>query len=186
MPRKKERCPGLGNISVAVTYNLAKKGSWVLATKGSLSLNSASEETRSGLRTGYRANGFGYSLLAGLGKANYFASAEAGFTYWTNDYLPRTLVNAQIGTEGKRALWIFALGINWAVGAGNNDRSPMDDFAVLTGLYLNEQSYAAGTFKFGYKFAKNWTGWLSAGGGYARDTGQGIAWGLSIGYRLRK
>lgn len=180
---------GLGNIHLGLTYNILKKNNGlVFSGKLNTLLPTADYDAATGLQTGYDAFGVSPTLLVGLGKSNYFASAEAGATIMNNDYSSRFIVNAQIGKQflkSKKLTGIFSIHINAPMDEKTDiENLTLNGTAVNTGLYLNEQAYYAFTFKAGYAFAQDWNLWLSAGMGAGQNVAAAPALTFSVGHQF--
>ena len=178
----------LGNINLALTYQWYKNDGKVLAAKIAASLNTASFDEMTGLKSGYQAIGITPIILAGIGKDNFFASAEVGLNYLSNDYLPRFLFNAQIGKpfgKSKRLIGIFGITSSTSLGEATIEENlKINGNSSYTWLYQNEQTYYAINLKLGYKFSKKWSIWLSSGGGTAKNLGRGAVYTIALGYNL--
>jgi hypothetical protein len=101
---------GFSNIEVGLTYNLLNKNGFVLSGKLNTALPTATIKETVGLRTGNDAMSFEPSLLVGYGHSKFFASADIGFGFRSNNYSNQSLLNAQIGKffgKKKRLLLIL-------------------------------------------------------------------------------
>jgi hypothetical protein len=148
----------LGNVNLGLTYNFYKKNGYVLSTKLQSSLPTASFKENTGLRTGADALGIAPSFLFGYGGNKFFASAELGFNYRTNKYSSQTIGGFQIGKSfgaNKKLLIIFHNEIQ----SSNYDGKYDDKNTNATITYLNNQTYFAHGFKFGYKLNENLMAW---------------------------
>lgn len=161
----------LGNIDLGLTYSLYKKNGYVISSKLVCSLPTATFKENTGLRTGADALGIAPVILAGYGGNSFFASAELGFNYRTNKYSSQTLGGFQIGKsfgKSKKLLIIFHTDIS----SSNYDGKYDDKNTNFTITYLNNQTYFAHGFKFGYKLNSNVMAWTDIrAGSYAANLG---------------
>jgi hypothetical protein len=112
-------------------------------------------------------------LLAGLGHAKFFTSAEVGYVLRNNGYSNRVFATWQIGKyigKQKKLLPILSLDYMKSLSGGTFN----DESGITTGMYLNAQSYLSPGLKLGYKSTPKITLWLSIGGGVGHVT-QNIA-----------
>lgn len=186
---EKGNITGLGNVSLALTYNLYKKNTVVLSSKFTSVINTSNYDAATGLRTGFDAYSFSPTFLIGIGTNTFFASAETGFSFLTNDYANRYLFSAQIGkdfTPGRKITGIFSISSSIALGNPSDEENiRIDETTLYTALYQNEQTYYAAALKAGYKFTANWTLWLAAAGGIAKNIGRAGVYSISLGYNIR-
>ncbi len=141
---------GLSNIEIAGTYSLYQKDGFVCSGKINTALPTASYDKATGLRTGVDAFSLEPSLLVGLGRVNYFTSAEIGYSFRTNNHSSRTLASFQIGKffgHSKKLIGIFNINVIFSNKDGNYD----DGTSIYTAVYLNDLSYIAPGIKLGYK-----------------------------------
>ena len=175
---------GFSNIQTALTYRFLEKNGIVFSGKLNVSLPTATYDAAKGLRTGDDCTAFEPSLLVGLGRAKYFASAEIGFGYRTNNYSSQNLFNAQIGKFfGKKQKFLVIFNPHYRL--SNNNGSRIDGNTKYTVSFLNNQSYLAYGIKFGYKITDKWMIWSSVRGAVnppTKDIGanQEITPGLSF------
>ncbi len=186
---EKGNISNLGNPSIALTYNFYKKNNLVLSSKLTSTLNTSKYDAATGLRTGFDASIFSPTILIGIGTNTFFASAETGFSFLTNNYANRYIFNAQIGkdfTPNKKITGILAISSSVALGnPSDTENIIIDENAIYTALYQNEQTYYAATLKAGYKITTNLSVWLSAAGGIAKNLGRAGVYSISFGYNLR-
>jgi hypothetical protein len=161
----------LGNINLGFTYNFYKKNGYVLSSKLQSTLPTASFQENTGLRTGTDAFGIAPSFLAGYGGNSFFASAELGLNYRTNKYSSQTIGGFQIGKSfgaKKKLLIIFHTDIQ----SSNYDGKYDDMNTKSTITYLNNLTYFAHGFKFGYKLNQNIMAWADVrAGSYTANIG---------------
>lgn len=181
----------LGNVDLALTYNLFKKNSLTGAAKLGFMLPTASEEESSGLRTGYDANAIKPSFLLGKGTAKYFSSIEAGVKIFNNDFPAQLQVDFQLGKKFLKSKKLFLiLGLNSVTMLGGErtaqEVAEQDGNSIYTGLYLSNTEYYTWNFKAGYKLPKNFYLWASMGGGTAKNVGLAPVLTFSLGYGLNE
>lgn len=176
---------GFSNIPVALTANFYNKNGVVISAKAGIGLPTAKYDAPTGLRTGFDATTFAPSVLAGFGHAKFFTSGEIGYAIRNNNYSNRYFINWQIGKflgEKKKILGIVGVEMMKSLDNGKHD----DGNSVLTGFYLDKQSYLSPNFKLGYKATPNVTTWLSAGfgiGGVTKYVGATPGISFSISYQ---
>ena len=180
----------LGNIDAALTLKLMDKNSWILSSKLTIGLSTASFQENTGLRTGYDGMSIMPSILIGRGTSKYFTSAEFGTRSITNDYLPQLIINAQLGKKllkSGKLLLILGFSSLAPIGEATVEQNfKLDGNAIYTGLYQNEQSYYAWNVKVGYYLTDKISSWVSFSGGTARNVGLSPGVNISIGYNLKK
>ena len=179
-----------GNINGAVTYNIYKKNNIVVSAKTAISFNTSDQDNAAGLRSGFNASSVSPTLLAGIGTDKFFASAETGVKILSDDFLPKFLFNAQIGKEflnSKKLIIILGFNTYYSIGTASVAKNEiLDGNAEFTALYLNDQSYATGNLKLGYKLGDNFLTWLSMGAGPAKNVGFASVVNFALGYKLKK
>jgi hypothetical protein len=182
---------GFSNIEVGLTYNFLKNNGLVVSGKVNTALPTALFEESTGLRTGNAALAIEPSLLVGYGHAKFFASAEVGYGYRTNNYSGQTLINAQIGKIfGKKRR--FTLIFNSVNRISNKNGSYKDTNNKYTGFFLNDLTYVVIGLKGGYKITPNWTIWgnirSTSPSGVPQNIGEPSnplpAYSLSVSYSL--
>ena len=165
----------MGNINAALTYNFYKKDNIVVSAKTAVGFNTSDQNNATGLSSGFNANSIAPTLLAGIGTNKFFASAETGVKFLSDDYLSKFIFNAQIGKEflkSKNLLLILGFNTYYSLGTASDiENLALDKNATFTGLYLNDQSYNTVNLKLGYKLGDNFVTWLSVGGGPAKNVG---------------
>ncbi|MFM2268408.1 MAG: hypothetical protein RL757_1849 [Bacteroidota bacterium] len=126
---------GFSNIEIGLTYNFLKNKGLVVSGKINSALPTATFAESTGLRTGNDALAIEPSLLVGYGHSKFFASAEIGYGYRTNNYSSQNLINAQIGKvfgKNKRLTLIF----NAVNRISNKNGSYKDTNNQYTGFFL--------------------------------------------------
>ncbi|MGB1042796.1 MAG: hypothetical protein ACPGU6_05340 [Tenacibaculum sp.] len=135
----------LGNIQIGLKHNFYKK-KWLLSGQFNIEANTSNYDNTTGLRTGYDAWTFTPLFLAGRGFDKWYIQAFTGFDIRTNDYSSNYKLGGEIGYKTLNWLWIA--GFLDGVASLNNGEIALPAQNLTTGLYINNQSYAA----FGLKF----------------------------------
>jgi hypothetical protein len=157
------------NLQAALMANVLNKNGYVLSGKTGISLPTAMFEPETGLRSGFDALSVSPSILAGIGRAKFFSSAEIGLVFRTNGYSKRFFAAWQIGKFiGKNKRWLPILGLEYM--KSGNDGTYDDGTSIETGLYLNRQSYLSPNVKLGFKANEKVMLWVSGGGGLGTVT----------------
>lgn len=182
---------GLGNANLSLLYNFHKQHATVISSKIDYGFNTSVNSQNNGLSTGEDSFSITPSLLIGVGKSNYFSSAEIGISWFNQRYTDRFFVNAQLGkkvTKSKKIILILGLITKFNT---TLSRKHFGTLAILradqyTALYPREQSYVALNFKMGYEISDHFICWGSLSGGEGENVGAGISYTASIAYRLKK
>lgn len=130
----------LGNIQLGLKHNFYNK-KWVLSGQLGVETNTASYDKTYGLRTGYDAWTFTPLFLAGRGFNNWYIQAFTGFDIRTNDYSSNYKLGGEIGY--KTLDWLWIAGFLDGVASLDNGDITLPPENLSTGLYVNNQSYAA-------------------------------------------
>lgn len=167
----------LGNIQLGLKHNFYKK-KWLLTGQLNVEANTGTYDEISGLRTGYDAWTFTPLFIAGRGFDKWYIQASTGFDIRTNDYSSNYKLGGEIGYKTLDWLWIAGF-LDGVASLKNGDISlPTQN---LTGLYINDQSYAAFGLKFigeiNDKFGAN----IGFGGAFA---GKNVAVAPAISFGL--
>ncbi|CAL2103772.1 conserved exported protein of unknown function [Tenacibaculum sp. 190130A14a] len=154
----------LGNIQLGIKHNFINK-KWLLSGQLTVEANTSSYEAASGLRSGYDAWSFTPLVIAGRGFDNWYVQAFTGFDIRTNDYSSNYKLGGEVGYKAIDWLWIAGF-LDGVMSLKNGDLiQPIQNIA--TGLYVNDQSYAAFGLKligeFNDKFGAN----LGFGGAFS-------------------
>lgn len=184
-----------GNMEFALTNNAYSNNGIVIAAKFAVRLNTSERNKFTGLQTGQYTERYTPSLLFGIGRSDYFASAELAYGLQSNDYADRFIFNSQIGKEfleSRALIAILSFNIDLPVGEIKNiDRvnlRPMNQipgYAVKTGLYLNDYAYTAWNAKLGYRISDEFLLWASMGGGAGKNLGRAPVFNFAIAYELK-
>lgn len=149
------------NINFSLTGRIFQKDGVVLSAKIKAGLPTGKYDAGTGLRTGFDATTYTPSLLAGVGAAQFFTSAEIGREFRNNGYTNRHFAAWQIGKFFDDKKYIFILSLEYLKTIGNSTYN--DGKSIYTSLYLSSQSYLSPTLKFGYYIKPTNVLWLSAG-----------------------
>ncbi|MFY9242319.1 MAG: hypothetical protein WAO74_04760 [Polaribacter sp.] len=129
-----------GNINLGIKHNFYNDG-WVLSGQFNVDANTGKYDAASGIRTGYDAWSFTPLFLAGksFGK-NYFQSF-IGADIRTNDYSSNFKIGGELGRKITQNIWL--IGFVDVSKSFNNGNVILPQENILTGLYVNNQEYAA-------------------------------------------
>ncbi len=135
----------IGNIQLGVKHNFYKK-KWLLSGQLNVEANTADYDAASGLRSGYDAWTITPMFLAGRGFDKWYIQAFTGFDIRTNNYSSNYKLGGELGYKTLNWLWIAGF-LDGVASLKNGDVVlPIQNLA--TGLYVNNQSYAAYGLKF--------------------------------------
>jgi hypothetical protein len=168
------------NINFALTGRIFQKGGVVLSAKIKAGLPTGKYDNITGLRTGFDASTYTPSLLAGIGTAQFFTSAEIGREFRNNGYTNRHFAAWQIGKFFDDKKYIFILGLEYLKTIGTPTYN--DGKSIYTSLYLSTQSYLSPTLKFGYYIKPTSVLWLSAGFGLKGTDDVPASPGISVSF----
>lgn len=130
----------LGNIQIGVKHNFYNK-KWLLTGQLTVEANTSSFSIASGLRTGYDAWTVTPLFIAGRGFDRWYIQASTGFDIRTNDYSSTYKLGGEIGYKAIDWLWVAGF-LDGVASLKNGDVAlPLQN--VTTGLYVNNQSFAA-------------------------------------------
>ncbi|GGZ89437.1 transporter [Algibacter mikhailovii] len=135
----------LGNIVVGIKRQFYNK-KWVISGQLNLEANSGSFENESGIRTGIDAWSFTPTLNAGRSFKWFYAQAFTGVAFRTNDYSSSFKIGGEIGIRPIKR--ILVIGLIDVVKSFENGDVVLPPSNLLTGLYVNNQEYAAYSLKF--------------------------------------
>lgn len=130
----------LGNIQLGIKHNFYQK-QWIISGQFTVEANTGSFEVASGLRTGYDAWSFTPLFLIGRGFNNWYIQAFTGFDIRTNGYSSNYKLGGELGY--KAAKWLWIAGFLDGVASFKNGDVVLPASNTLTGLYVNDQSFAA-------------------------------------------
>ncbi|WP_282122563.1 hypothetical protein [Algibacter mikhailovii] len=135
----------LGNIVMGIKRQFYNN-KWVISGLLNLEANSGSFENESGIRTGIDAWSFTPTLNAGLSFKWFYAQAFTGVAFRTNDYSSSFKIGGEIGIRPIKR--ILVIGLIDVVKSFENGDVVLPPSNLLTGLYVNNQEYAAYSLKF--------------------------------------
>ena len=130
----------LGNVQLGVKHNFYNK-KWVLSAQLGIEANTGEYSEASGLRTGYDAWTFTPLFLAGRGFDKWYIQAFTGFDIRTNQYSSAYKLGGEAGY--KAVDWLWVAGFLDGVASLKNGDLVIPIANSYTGLYVNNQSYAA-------------------------------------------
>ncbi len=175
---REENKTALGNIGFGVKHNFYNK-KWLLSGQLTIEANTGSYFKESGLRTGYDAWSFTPLLLAGRSFNNWYIQAFTGFDIRTNNYSANYKLGGEIGY--KPINWLWVAGFLDGVASLNNGIIVLPSENLATGLYINNQSYAAFGLKFIGAFSKSFGATIGLGGAFA---GRNVAKAPALSFGL--
>ena len=135
----------LGNIEMGIK-RLLYNNKWVLSGQLNLETNSGSFESASGIRTGIDAWSLTPTINAGRSFKWFYAQAFTGIAFRTNNYSSSFKIGGEIGIRPVNR--ILVIGLIDVVKSFENGDILLPDTNQLTGLYVNDQEYAAYSLKF--------------------------------------
>lgn len=153
----------LGNIQLGVKHNFYNK-KWLLTGQVTVEANTSSYEAAAGLRTGYDAWTFTPLFIAGRGFNKWYIQAFTGFDIRTNDYSSTYKLGGELGYKAIDWLWVAGF-LDGAASLKNGNFK--NGNSAFTGLYVNDQSYAAFGLKLIGEVNKNFGVNLGFGGALA-------------------
>lgn len=143
---------GLSNYQLALKYGLIDKKIKVAVSIHSR-WNTISKNLDKGLATGFDANSFGIMAHVGRSSEKHYGFLEVGFHTYTNNFSDVVEINLEHGwILGKR--WNLALVLNARHSLENG--SYHNENLTQTGLYPNDQSWAAVSGKVAYEKENGW------------------------------
>lgn len=168
----------LGNIQLGIKHNFSNN-KWLLSGQLSIEANTSTYKENSGLRSGYDAWTFTPLFLTGRGFDSWYIQAFTGFDIRTNDYSSNYKLGGEIGYKALNWLWIAGF-LDGVASLKNGDVIlPQENLA--TGLYVNDQSYAAFGLKFIGEFNKSFGVNVGFGGAFA---GRNVAKAPALSFGL--
>ncbi len=172
----------LGNIQLGVKHNFYNK-KWLVSGQVGIEANTGSYDTTTGLRTGYDAWTITPLVLVGRGFNNWYIQAFTGVDIRTNDYSSAYKLGGELGY--KAVDWLWVAGFLDGVASFQNGETVIPTSNALTGLYVNNQSYAAFGLKLigeiNDKFGAN----VGIGGAFGgRNVAKKPAFSLGLYYKL--
>jgi len=177
----------LGNVRLGGKYNFLSEKIH-LSAHALVSAPTAIQayDSSTALRTAYPCWGFQPSLSIGHGKEKRYIYLESGMNFRTHGYSHQWVANFEIGWRiGKRAYFAIALDAIICLPGGTDVPSSTEE--VQTGLYVNNQNFAAITFKGIIPVSDHVGLNVSLSGGlWANNVQQGPNIGLGVYYKWKK
>lgn len=172
----------LGNLQLGVKHNFYNK-KWLISGQLLLEANTGTYEDASGLRTGYDAWTITPTFIVGRGFNNWYLQAFTGVDIRTNEYSSAFKLGGEAGYKALDWLWIAGF-LDGVASFQNGDfLDPTNN--RLTGLYVNNQSYAAFGVKLIGEFDKNFGVNAGFGGAFdGRNVAKSPALSLGLYYKL--
>ncbi len=134
----------LGNIELGIRHNFYNK-KWVISGQLNIEANTSSYSAISGIRTGYNAWSITPTINFGRGFNNLYVQGFTGLNLKTNNYSSSFKIGAEIGLKPVKNIWLIGY-LDILTSFKNGDVSlPTNN--ILSGLYVNNQEYAAFGFK---------------------------------------
>lgn len=135
----------LGNIQLGLKHKFIHE-KWLLTGQVVLEANTSNFEEASGLRTGYDAWTVTPLLITGTSFDKWYIQAFTGVDIRTNNYSSSYKLGGEVGHKTLDWLWVAAF-ID-GVGSFKNGDITIPTTNVLTGLYVNDQTFAGYGLKF--------------------------------------
>ena len=168
----------LGNIQLGIKHNFSNN-KWLLSGQLSIEANTSSYKENSGIRSGYDAWTFTPLFLTGRGFDSWYIQAFTGFDIRTNGYSSNYKLGGEVGYKALNWLWVAGF-LDGVASLKNGDVIlPQENLA--TGLYVNDQSYAAFGLKLIGEFNKSFGANVGFGGAFA---GRNVAKAPALSFGL--
>ena len=179
---------GFGNINSTLTFQLFKKGGFIMSMSATGYFDSSLRDDGPGLQTGYQANGVEPKLLAGLGLKRHFFAFGAGVNFRSGGYSHQLRIEAKWGSRiGKKKRGWFILGVNPLLPLNkktNTENAILNGTSAINYLYSNEQAWIGISNTFGYE--KNpWSLWFTVGGGPGWLVARAPVFTFSVGRKIQ-
>ncbi|CAM1345741.1 hypothetical protein [Tenacibaculum crassostreae] len=142
----------LGNVQLGVKHNFYNK-KWLISGQLSIEANTSSYRENSGIRSGYDSWTFTPLFLTGRGHDSWYIQAFTGFDIRTNGYSSNYKLGGEVGF--KTTSWLWIAGFLDGVASLKNGNVNLPQENINTGLYVNDQEYAAFGLKFIGEFNDN-------------------------------
>lgn len=178
---RQESQSSLGNIQLGVKHNFYNK-KWLLTGQLGIEANTSNYYEASGLRTGYDAWTFTPLFIAGRGFNNWYIQAFTGFDIRTNNYSSAYKLGGELGYKAVDWLWVAGF-LDGVASLKNGDAQELNN--LLTGLYVNDQSYAAFGLKLIGEINKNLGINVGIGGALGgRNVAKKPAFSVGVYYKI--
>ncbi len=142
----------LGNITLGLKHKIYD-AKFVVSGQLNIALNTSSFDNASGIRSGYDAYTFTPTLNIGRGYSKYYIQGFTGFDIRTNGYSSNFKIGGEAGFTGIKN--IVLVGFLDYVKSFENGTITLPASSLETGLYINDQEYAAIGLKGLYNFTPN-------------------------------
>lgn len=177
-----ESLTSLGNVQLGIKHNFLNK-KWLVSGQLTVEANTGTFNTASGLRTGYDAWTLTPIVSVGRGFDSWYIQAFTGVDIRTNEYSSAYKLGGELGY--KAADWLWVAGFLDGVMSFQNGEAVIPVTNALTGLYVNNQSYAAFGLKFIGEINKNFGANLGLGGALGgRRVPKSPALSVGVYYKL--
>lgn len=178
-----ESLAGPGNISAGLRYQILSSPI-TLAAKFTADANSISANEDAGLATGTDCWTFRPAIDLGFSGKRWYAFAETGIGFRTNDYPHLLLGTAEVGYSffNARTYAVAVFEMNLTLSADGDSIYPPSQGA--TGLYLSNQEFVSYGFKLLQSVGKHW--WINGGvmgAMYGNLVAYSPSYNLSVAYR---
>jgi hypothetical protein len=174
---------GPGNISAGLRYQFLS-APITLAARFTADANSISTNEDAGLATGTACWTFRPAIDIGFSAKRWYAFAETGIGFRTNDYPHLLLGTAEAGYNffGARTWVVAVIEMNLTLSAEEDSIYPPSQGA--TGLYLSNQEFVSYGIKLLQSVGKHW--WVNGGimgAMYGNLVAYSPSYNLSVAYR---
>ncbi|MCP4443398.1 MAG: hypothetical protein GY810_31230 [Aureispira sp.] len=185
---------GMGNYELGGKYTIVNKDGFVFAAFANFSAPTGVPLKNkvllaTDLRTAYPTWGIMPGLAVGYGSAKIYTYLDAGFNFRTHGYSHEFIGNFEFGYKLFDRIYLgAALNARFPL-AGKRDipEKALDDQAIHTGLYINNQHYLALTIKAHIPFNEQLGMHLSLSGGLmSNHIQQAPSIGLGFYYKMEK
>lgn len=134
----------LGNIEIGVKQKLFDE-KWVGAVQLNIESNTSQFDIASGINSGYDAWSFTQTLNVGRSLNKSYVQGFIGLVLRTNDYSSNFKIGGEFGANLVKKVWFIAF-VD-IIKSFENGAVALPLTNLLTGLYVNNQEYAAFGFK---------------------------------------
>ena len=135
----------IGNVQLGLKQNFIHK-KWLLSGQVMVEANTSNFYEASGLRTGYDAWTVSPLVVTGTSMSKWYVQAFAGTDIRTNNYSSSLKLGSEFGYKTLDWLWI-AVFLDGVASFKDGD-IVLPETNVLTGLYVNNQSFTGYGLKF--------------------------------------
>lgn len=168
----------IGNLQLGVKHNFYNK-KWLLSGQLNVEANTSDYDATSGLRSGYDAWTITPMFLAGRGFDKWYIQAFTGVDIRTNDYSSNFKLGGELGY--KTLDWLWVAGFLDGVASLKNGEVSLPAQNLATGLYVNDQSFAAFGLKLIGEFNDNFGANIGFGGAFS---GRNVAKAPALSFGL--